>query len=53
MSPQQVSEFAPATKALLDGEILVTILRPVSGNILVDVGHGTLLVPRERLTLLA
>lgn len=50
---QRVSEIITDQQAILDGEIVVTIVRQREHDTIVSAGHGTMVVGRERLTPLA
>lgn len=51
---QRIAEIITEQKAVLDGELLVTIVRKTeAGDVIVNAGHATMVVGPERLTPLA
>lgn len=53
MTVKRITEILPQ-KAIVDGTLLVTVLRDTEdGKVVVETGHGSLIVDKTRLTLLA
>jgi hypothetical protein len=53
MTVKRITEILPQ-KAIVDGTLLVTVLREAEeGKVVVETGHGSLIVDKTRLTLLA
>ena len=53
MTVKRITEILPQ-KAIVDGTLLVTVLRETEdGKVVVETGHGSLIVDKTRLTLIA
>lgn len=53
MTTRRITEILPQ-KAVVDGTLLVTVLRETEdGKVVVETGHGSLIVDKTRLTLIA
>lgn len=53
MTVKRITEILPQ-KAIVDGTLLVTVLRETEGGqVVVETGHGSLIVDKTRLTLIA